>query len=367
MGIKGLLNLIRQKFPEEYKTIHISDYAYKKVAIDISLFVFKYKTVNPQTWLTMFINLVACLRKNNVHCIFVYDNGHPEEKELAHAKRSKTREKLQSDTYNLEMGLEVYHSTGEITKEIADFAKKKGNAAWNILTEDINMQFIEQEITKKSNQVVPVTKEDFEKTKELFRILDVPFCDAIGEGEASCSKLCRVGKVDAVLSEDSDVLAYGSPIFLSKIDTSDGTCVEINYNNILKKLGWTRYQFIDLCIMCSTDYNENIPGIGPAKIYQLIDKYKSIDTLVEIGEEEIRKAVKGIPKKTVIDFSILKYQRVREILRHPRAKKINISYCGQPDYEKLQEFLKHISSNLKFERLRQEFSTPKLVFIEDEN
>jgi len=365
MGIKGLLDLIRKKFPEEYRAIHISDYAYKKVAIDISLYVFKYKKVNPQAWLAMFVNLIACLRRYNVHCIFVYDNGHPEEKKLAHTKRSKAREKLESDTFDLEQALGVYHTTGEITQEIQNFAKKKGSAAWNLLTEDINMVFIEQEIAKKTRQSVPVTKEDFLKTKELFRILDVPFCDAVGEGEATCAKLCRVGKVDAALSEDSDLLAYGSPIFLSKIDTNSGTCVEINYNNLLEKLGWTSDQFTDLCIMSGTDYNDNIPGVGPAKIYSLIDRYESIDNLVGAGEEEIRLAVRGIPKNTALDFSILNYERVREILRNPRAKKINIPYCGQPDFEHLQEFVEKTSCNLRFERLHRDFTKQALVVFEE--
>lgn len=364
MGIKGLLDLIRKKFPEEYKTIHISDYAYKKVAIDISLYVFKYKKANPQTWLAMFIMLIACLRQNNVHCIFVYDTKAPEEKKLAHGKRSKTREKLESDTFDLERALDVYHATGEITQEIQKFAKLKGEKARNLLTEDINMVFIEQEIAKKTRHSVPITKEDFEKTKELFRILDVPYCDAVGEGEATCAKLCRVGKVDAALSEDSDLLAYGSPIFLSKIDTKDGTCVEINYRNVLKKLGWTRDQFVDLCIMFGTDYNDNIPKVGPAKIFPLIDRYKSIDKIIEAEEGEVR-AVGKIKGDVELDFSVLNYERVREILRNPRAKKINISYCGEPDFDSLKKFLKDASSNLRFDSLRDKFSKPALVIVED--
>ena len=80
MGIKNLHSFLRSKCPEIYKTMHLSEYAYKKIAIDISLYMFKYKTIFGDKWLDAFLKLVACLRKNEIHCVFIYDNGAPPEK-----------------------------------------------------------------------------------------------------------------------------------------------------------------------------------------------------------------------------------------------------------------------------------------------
>ena len=82
MGIKNLHKFLRKHCPEVYTSVHLSNYAFKKVAIDISLYMFKYKTVFGDSWLQAFVNLVACLRKNEIHCLFVYDNGCPIEKTL---------------------------------------------------------------------------------------------------------------------------------------------------------------------------------------------------------------------------------------------------------------------------------------------
>ena len=49
-----------------------------------------------------------------------------------------------------------------------------------------------------------------------------------------CSDLCLQGKIDAVLSEDTDVLAYGAPVFLTKINTQNGTCYRIKHDELLK-------------------------------------------------------------------------------------------------------------------------------------
>ena len=72
MGINNLNVLLRKHCPEIYEEIHISEYAYKKVAIDISLFLCKYKAICGDKWVTAFINLVSCLRRNEIHCVFIW-------------------------------------------------------------------------------------------------------------------------------------------------------------------------------------------------------------------------------------------------------------------------------------------------------
>ena len=75
MGIKNLNNLLRKKCPQVFVDIHLSEYAFKKLAIDVSLFMCKFKAICGDRWLTSFVNLVQCLRRNEIHCVFIYDNG----------------------------------------------------------------------------------------------------------------------------------------------------------------------------------------------------------------------------------------------------------------------------------------------------
>ena len=52
----------------------------KKIAIDISLYMCKYKAIYGDNWLYAFLKLISSLRKNEIHCVFIYDNGAPPEK-----------------------------------------------------------------------------------------------------------------------------------------------------------------------------------------------------------------------------------------------------------------------------------------------
>ena len=156
-----------------------------------------------------------------------------------------------------------------------------------------------------------------------------------------CSDLCKRGIVDAVLSEDTDVLAYGAPLFLTKIDTTADTCVRISYPDILSNLDLTKEQFLDICIMCGCDYNQNIPKIGSETAYKYIKKYGSIE---------------GIEKNTSHDTSILNYIRTRDIfLNYPHHELKTVPYCGSPNFQELEKFVTENTLNICFKNLEKCF------------
>lgn len=359
MGINNLNTLLRKHCPKIYEEIHISEYAYKKVAIDISLFLCKYKAICGDNWILAFLNLVACLRRNEIHCVFIYDSGAPPEKDDERAERAKQREKNEEKVYELEISLENYYNTGEIDDKLKDFYEKikdKTTPPKRLLSrvkkqETIDIETIQKKIDKMRNNILKISNEDFLLTRELFTILNIPFYDAPMEAETCCSDLCKRGIVDAVLSEDTDVLAYGTPIFLSKIDTSNDTCLQIRYSDILDNLGFDYIQFLDLCIMCGCDYNKNIPKVGPETAFKHIKKYYSIDE---------------IEVKTDLDISILNHKRTRDIFTN--YKKIDLEYipfCGSPNFELLELFITKHNIRINLEKFKRNF-IHKVIIIEDD-
>jgi flap endonuclease-1 len=160
-----------------------------------------------------------------------------------------------------------------------------------------------------------------------------------------------------VASEDTDVLAYGTPTFITKINTSDETCVEINYEELTTALGLTQEQFTDLCIMCGTDYNENMKGIGPDKSYKL---------LVENGLiEDLEKIVDNKTGELKFDTSVLKYKRGREMFSTPEVIKQKIPYCGKPDTKKLQRWLFENNISFNIEAIVRSFERKEELVFED--
>ena len=172
------------------------------------------------------------------------------------------------------------------------------------------------------------------------------------EAETMGSDLCIRNQVDAVLSEDTDILAYGSPVFLTKFDSRTGLCVRIEYKKLLESFNFTPEQFLDFCIMCGTDYNNNIPRIGPSKAYKLILEHKNIET---VGSE------------CKLDTTILNHKRTRELFReYEISDKLKVPYCGFPDFKQLQIFFKIKNVNLNAEDLKKYFVQNENIIIEED-
>ena len=356
MGIKNLNKFLRDKSEEIFTRIHLSEYAYKKVAIDISLYLFKFKAVCGDNWLNAFTNLVCSLRRNEIHCVFIYDGQAPPEKEAEKAKRREEKEKLKKQVYELEQALDVYHQTGVIEKILQELYKRRRSPTNKRLLgpsqQSIDMIWVEQKIKQKRAQIIDIYTEDFQYTKDLFDILNVPYFTAPSEAEKFCSKLCIDGIVDAVLSEDTDIIAYGTPIFLSKIDTNQDCCIQILNKEILKNLSLSQRQLLDLCIMSGTDYNDNIFRIGGHKAYTLIKEHDDID---------------GIAENTNINISILKHKRVRELFTEFESYDINsIQYCGKPDYDLLELFIKQHNLEINIEKIKKNF-TREIIFADSDS
>lgn len=287
MGIKQLSKFLRKHCTESFTNIHLSNFQYKKVAIDISLYICKFKASVGDKWLASFVSLVTCLRRNEIHCVFIYDSGDAvPEKSGEREERCKQRDASADRLYKLEEMFDKYLNLNEVDPELYEISSKlyalenKGAPVTRLLGKNTKTPFradlIERKIEKMKSNAFSISKEDFDTTKRLFDILSIPWFVATLEAETVCSDLCIAGKVDYVLTEDTDVLAYSSPNYLSKLDMYKDCCILVDYKKILEELKLTCDSFLDFCIMCGTDYNKNIFKVGPEKAYSLILKYGSI-------------------------------------------------------------------------------------------
>lgn len=365
MGIKNLHRILEKYAPGCYTPKHLSCFQYKKIAIDISLYLYKFKAISANRWLESFVSLIHSLRKWNVHCIFIYDGQAPIEKLEEQKHRRETRAKMGDKIELLEIEIEEYEKTakiGDLLKEICYttpvslFHKK--------LDPQFDINIAKEKVARMKGMMISITPDDLLLSQKLFDVLQIPYVKAPGEAENYASHLCKYGKVDAVLSEDTDVLAYGCPIFLTKIDMIEDTIVEINYEKILEETGMTSLQFTDLCIMCECDYNSNIPQIGYEKSYLLMKEHQTIENVLEYLKT-VKKSDKKTLKYNEETFSVLKYERCREIFTtHPVD--FHVTYCGIPNLKDLKDFLYTNRIQFNFEKLKKAVQPREIIFVDDE-
>ena len=353
MGIKNLHSLLRRHCPDVYVEQPLSAYRYKKLAIDASLYMFKYKTSAGDRWLSCFVSLLAALRKNEIHAVFCFDNGAPPEKQLEREARQESRQKIRDKSYEIEQALREYDTDQTIAPcLIALMEKSRATVEKKLLlpTSKSRAHFdrgvIEKELRKLQTQSISVSSEDFALLRELCGIMNVPIVEAPDEAEKKCVEMCTGDAIYGVVTEDTDVLAYGTTIFLTNIQYHESKCTEIALVDVLDGLGLSYESFRDLCIMCGTDYNKNIPKIGPEKAYALIQRYGTIDA---IGEA------------TVHDITILNHERSRELLTAV-PDPTPVPFCKVPDFDKLDMFLFNNNSKVSIDGLKKFFTQHELSF-----
>jgi flap endonuclease-1 len=361
MGIKNLHKILERYAPDVYKYKHLSEFAYKKVAIDVSLYLYKFKATLGEKWLEGFLNMVVCLRRWDVHCFFIYDGIAPIEKREEQMRRRQSSVNQKERVALLEEEIKLYESSNLPGQNMIEICKKYGGPVSlfkknNDATPKINLEIVKNRLEELKSMIILVTEDDIKISKELFDILKTPYIVAPDEAERYASYLCVHKKVDAVLSEDTDVLCYKTPLFLTKIDIYKNTIISIEFTDILKELEIESSSFIDLCIMLGCDYNSNIENYGMIKSFDLIKKFKSIEKCIE----EIKKI------KENLNSDILNHKRCRELFSVPETLDFYVPYCGTPDFDKLSEFLFQNQLKANFNTIKESLGHRTLVFEENQ-
>ena len=277
MGIENINKLIKRHCPDALITLPITALSGKRVAIDTSLWmranmrtarkIVIERLESPtdeinsaeitREWMLLATNFAAKWIEYQVGPIFILDGAPPIEKNDVVASRKAKDIALLSTIESL------YQQLSE-------------NPA------------IFPEFKREFSKYTCISKENYEIFITIMKRIGIPCIQAKSEAEHLCSMLYRDGKVAGIFSTDTDILAYGGGLLITKFSksrtkTADGTTIPclncVRIDKVLEGLKLTYSEFIDLCIMSGCDYNKHMPGYACIKSYKLINQHKSIDKL----------------------------------------------------------------------------------------
>lgn len=123
-------------------------------------------------------------------------------------------------------------------------------------------------MARRAHQRVNIHHGAFDECKELLTLMGVSYLVAEADAEAKCAQLTMDGYCDYVMSRDSDSLVFGARGLIKDINLTNHRAEIIMLDELLSKLSLTMEQFIDLCILIGSDYNQSI--MGPARALKAI-------------------------------------------------------------------------------------------------
>ena len=217
---------------------------------------------------------------------------------------------------------------GTIEERMA--VRKAAEEEWSRALEegDVERAFL------KARQSSRLTRDMVEDAKRLLDLMGIPWVQAPSEGEAQAAHMARKGDCYATASQDYDSLLFGTPRLVRNLAITgkrklprkriylDVKPEMVVLDDVLRDLGISREQLVDLAILVGTDFNEGIKRVGPKTALKLVKKYGSLAAVLK---------AKG--------WDIPVWKEVRQIFLSPEVTDDYTLKWGEVDEEGVVRFL----------------------------
>ena len=326
MGIKQLFKFLSENAPKSVKVQTMENYTGRVLAVDASMCLYQFvvairlgaenqhaNLMNDAGEVTShiggFLNRTLRMLEAGIKPVYVFDGKPPEFKSAELQERKEKREKAEAE---LKTAIEA------------------GDA---------------EAVLKQTKRTVKVTPKMNQDIRRLLTMMGCPIIEAPCEAEATCAEMVKQGKVYGSVTEDMDVLTFGSTIMIKNLfstQTGGGPSTpglkagqkpvyEVNLDVALEQLNVSMDQFIDFCILCGCDYADTLRGVGPNNGFKLIAEHGTIEEVIKHIEAD------KVPDNWI-------YKEARRLFKEPEvistdAPELNFDWTLEPDYEGLRKFL----------------------------
>lgn len=206
--------------------IHLRSISNKIVAIDISIYLYKFVAEN--ALLEHLYLMISLLRHYQIVPIFVFDGKPPAEKrELLLKRRLQKRE-----------AEEKY----QLLKETMDAQKYV----------DVDLL---KELEALKKQMTTITFEHLQQAKDLMDAYGVHYLCAEGEADTLCVQLVKSGKAWGCMSDDMDMFVYGCPRVFRQLSMMNHSIMFYDTSAIMGDLGMDFATFQQIAVLSGTDYS----------------------------------------------------------------------------------------------------------------
>ncbi|KAI0676335.1 PIN domain-like protein [Trametes maxima] len=267
MGISGLLPLLKDIQTNK----HLSEFRGQTLAVDAYVWLHRGSygcaaelvTGKPTTkYVEYAMQRVRVLRHHGIEPYLVFDGGPLPAKQGTEAERKQRREENLSRANGL-----------------AARGQHKQAREYYVKCVDVTPQMAYQLI-------------------KALRADSVPYVVAPYEADAQLAYLERIGLVDGIITEDSDLLVFGCKTVLFKHDHTANTVSAISRADFgavagsgLSLAGWSDAQFRAMAMLSGCDYLPSIPGIGLKTAWALLRKHKTVENTLSALRLEGKKKI----------------------------------------------------------------------------
>ena len=331
MGIKDFFTVLKDECPQVLHPLNVDALSGISAAVDISVFFNNFVKTKEDNWIDPMVRFLINLKKNKISATFIFDgNEVPVEKQPEQQRR---RDGFNKQKSRLERGKELlpvlrkHRDLGSLPSDdiIEELKSIIGPVrAKNMQTDFTDIYSIHPSLVTALGKIEQQTKSILPEYTPIARDFIESFGFdhflAKGEAEALCASMAIEETVDAVITEDSDVMCYGTPYLLCK--WKEGECIALAKDEMLKGLGMSFEAFRDMCILLGCDYNKKDKDGNHLSLMGYPPDGVKRKKAVNIGAKKVVDMIKAYGnlegcEPFLENPEVLRYQRCRELFVPP--------------------------------------------------
>ena len=370
MGIRMLNKFLQDKCKSSISLIHLSELSGKKIAVDISIYLYKF--VSDNALLENLYLMISIFREHKITPIFVFDGKPPAEKNDTIASRKKTKASAREEYYRLKQLVETIES--DTVSDLDAIEVEDDSTATTVVEfdEDTTIYIpstsvdIRAMMNKLKKKFVILKQDDIQNAKTLLQSYGMTYIESPGEADMLCAKLVSKNIVYACLSEDTDMFVYGCNRVLRYLSLSSWTAILYDFQGIINTLDMTTYEFRQLCIMFGCDYLPKIEN-GNYKNTTIFASYKMFKNYKEYLKNIIKDEYDNCENQNTPDFYnwLLSTDKNTETIHYINEALKIIDLFDISSYNELELYdnIKIINGPIDYSRLIEVMRKENFIFI----
>lgn len=285
MGIVGLLPIVKRIL----KRKHIGRYGNSRLGIDghawihqvipmVAIDLYYGRPTNKHV--AIFMAKVRNLLDYGIKPIFIFDGDFLQSKEKTFIERREQREKSRAE-------VEFYLSRNDAGKA--------------------------RELMKRC---VSVTPEILHSVLSALKISGIEYIISPYEADAQLYFLQKIHYIDYIVTEDSDLIAYGAQKVLYKF-TGSHTDEYDSRNLHLSRDRYFQENILEICILSGCDYLDSIKGVGLVTAHRRLKEAGTVGRFVDM----MASLSKDIPENYLEGFHRARATFLHHIIYNPLTKR----------------------------------------------
>lgn len=229
MGIRMLNKYLLEYSVNAMKQRTLSELKGKKVAIDVSIFLYQFK--GKGGLIENMCKMITQFQQYKITPIYVFDGTPPEEKFDLLNKRDTFKKASKDKCISI---VETLNTSNNLS--------------------DSERSVLIDQLSAEQKKCLRITNANIREVKKLMTIMGAPYIEADGEADELCVYLVRKNIAWACLTQDMDMFVYGCSRVLRNYNMEEGTFTLYTMSSILDNLRMTQCEFTEICSFCSDYY-----------------------------------------------------------------------------------------------------------------